>query len=182
MIKIGDFVTSCDAGYWQLIDIKPKIAYEDYEGESVRWKKGDLLGQWVILKKAFTPKLKPRIEFTYVDSAWLRPVSADVQAEISRYFSEHPEYKEKFDIAKMNLRPMITNCWLNLPQECEADFQEKIKKLPPKYTMDEFWDICKQYKQYVSQPPAKYLLNFLSYPWDLDDKANLLFLGVHLEG
>ncbi len=26
-IKIGDFVTSCEAGYWQLIDIKPKIAF-----------------------------------------------------------------------------------------------------------------------------------------------------------
>lgn len=46
MFQTGDFVTSCDAGDWQLVDIKPKIATEDYNGENDKWKKGDLLGQW----------------------------------------------------------------------------------------------------------------------------------------
>ena len=38
-----------------MIDIKPKIADEDYSCGTVKWKKGDVIGQWVILKKAFTP-------------------------------------------------------------------------------------------------------------------------------
>ena len=42
-IKIGDFVTSCEAGYWQLIDIKPKMADEDYSCGTVKWKKAMLL-------------------------------------------------------------------------------------------------------------------------------------------
>lgn len=179
-IKIGDFVTSCYAGYWQLIDIKPKIATEDYCGETARWKKGDNLGKWVILKKAFTPKMKPRIEFTYVDSTWLRPVSSDVMSGINQYFAEHPDYKTKFDNAQMTLSPMITNCWFNLPEQSEEEFRACLEKLPKSYTMDEFWKILKDYKEYASNPPAKYLLNFLTYPWDIDKKANLLYFDVEL--
>jgi len=181
MLKIGDFVTSCDAGYWQLIDIKPKIATEDYNGETAKWKKGDLLGQWVILKKAFTPKMKPRIEFTYVDSSWLRPVPPNVLDEINRYFAEHPSDKEKFDNAEIKLSPMITNCWFNLPQESEQEFKECLRKLPPQYTMDEFWKVAKKYKGYVSNPPANYLLNLLTYPWNVDKKANLVYFSIELE-
>ena len=76
-IAIGTFVTSCEAGYWQLMDIKPKIADEDYAGSVAQWKKGDVIGQWAILKKAFTPKMKPKIDFSYVDASWIRPVSPD---------------------------------------------------------------------------------------------------------
>ena len=53
-ISIGDFVTAYGTGYWQLIDIKPKIAFDDYDSEDLKWKKGDILGKWVILKKVFT--------------------------------------------------------------------------------------------------------------------------------
>ena len=51
MIKIGDWVTQYSAGYWKVINIIPKYADEDcsYDGRS--WKKGDRLGEWVILKK-----------------------------------------------------------------------------------------------------------------------------------
>ena len=52
-MKTGDYVSSYSAGYWQIIDIKPKIATEDYKGENVKWKKGQVIGQWVILKKCF---------------------------------------------------------------------------------------------------------------------------------
>ena len=180
MIKIGDFFTSCDAGYWQLIDIKPKIATEDYNGETAKWKKGELIGQWVILKKAFTPKMKPRIEFTYVDSSWLRPVSEDVLKEINQYFAEHPDYKAKFDNADVVLRPMITNCWFDLPEEKEDEFRACLDKLPSKYTMDEFWKVAKKYKGYATNPPAKYLLNFSTYPWELDRKANLVYSKVEI--
>ena len=38
-MKIGDFVTGYGSGYWQLIDIKPHIATEDYNSEDLHWKK-----------------------------------------------------------------------------------------------------------------------------------------------
>ena len=55
-VKIGDYVTGYGSGYWQLIDIKPKIATEDYVGEDIRWKKGQIIGQWAILKNALQIK------------------------------------------------------------------------------------------------------------------------------
>ncbi len=181
MIKIGDFVTSCEAGYWQLIDVKPKIATEDYSGPSASWKKGEVIGKWAILKKAFTPKMKPKIDFSYVDSTWVRPVSAEISAEISKYFGENPDYKAKFESAVPTFRPMITNCWLDLPEECEADFVRLMDKLPKQFTMDDFWKIFRKYKSCVSKPPVKFLLNLLANPFDVDRKGNVLFCGAKLE-
>lgn len=180
MIKIGDFVTAYGTGYWQLIDIKPKIAFEDYNGENVTYKKGDVIGQWVILKKAFTAKMKPRIDFIYEDSSWLRPVSSEVLCEISKYFDEHPDYKEKFENAEIRLRPSITNCWFDLPEEKEGEFRSLLAGVPSRYTMDEFWAIATEYKKYISVPPTKYLLNFETYEWDMDENFNSIYSGCEL--
>ena len=174
-IRIGDYVTGYGSGYWQLIGIKPKIADEDYTSENIRWKKGQVIGQWAILKKCFTNKMKPRIDFSYEDAAWIRPVSNDILMEIQKYFAEHPEYKQKFDTAVIKLRPMITNCWFDLPEEQEAELRATLQKLPLQYTADEFWKVAKDYKKYVSKPPAKYLLNLFTYPWDKDNKANSIY-------
>ena len=70
---------------------------------------------------------------------------------------------------------MVTNCWLDLPEEQESEFRATLQKLPAQYTMDEFWKAAKNYKKYVSKPPTKYLLNLLTYPWDMDKKANLIY-------
>ncbi len=180
MIHIGDFVTSCTAGYWELISIKPKIAESDFRGEKVRWKKGDTIGQWFILKKAFTPKMKPRIEYEYVDSKLIRPVSEEVRTAIVQYFADNPKYKAKYDASEVKLTPVLTNCYLSMPQEREADFCALLEELPARFTSDEFWKLFKSYKQYVSKPPATYLLNFESYPWDLDRKCNVVYTGCKL--
>ena len=42
-IKIGDYVTGYYSGYWQLIDIKPHIATDDYSSEHAQWKKGQVI-------------------------------------------------------------------------------------------------------------------------------------------
>lgn len=179
-IKIGDYVTGYGSGYWQVIDIKPKIATDDYIGEKVCWKKGQVIGQLVILKKCFTDKMKPRVDFTYEDSSWLKPVSDDILIEIEKYFEEHPDYKYKFDNAEIKLRPGITNCWLDLPEEKESEFKVALERLPARYTMDEFWKVAKNFKRYVSKPPTRYLLNLFSHPWDIDKKANLIYTSWEL--
>ena len=179
-MKIGDFVTGYGSGYWQLIDIKPKIADEDYVSETIRWKKGQVIGRWAILKKCFTNKMKPRIDFSYEDSTWVKPVNNDILMEIQRYFEEHPEFKQKFETTVIKLQPMITNCWFDLPEEKEAEFRTTLEKLPTQYTMDEFWKVAKDYKKYLSNPPSEYLLNLFTLPWDMDKKANLIYSNWEL--
>ena len=179
-IKIGDFVTGYCSGYWQLIDIKPHIATDDYSSEYAQWKKGQVIGQLVILKKCFTNKMKPRIDFTYEDSRWLKPVPDDVLNEIYKYFEEHPDYKQKFDTAVVKLKPEITNYWIDLPEEKEEDFRSTLKKLPDQYTIDEFWKVAKRYKKYVSKPPVRYLLNLSTYPWNIDKNANAIYFDWEL--
>ncbi len=180
MIKIGDFVTCYSKGYWQLMELKPKIAFEDYNGEKVSYKKGDVIGQWAILKKAFTPKMKPRLDYEYEDAYWLRPVSDEVMAEINQYFAEHPSYKEKFDNAEIKLRPMITNCWISIPPEKEASFVEFLESLPKRFTDKEFGELAKPYAPYIGVPPSSHLLNLLAYPWDLTEQADLIYHGFEL--
>ena len=75
---------------------------------------------------------------------------------------------------------MITNCWMNLPEEEEEDFRKLLGKLPSKYTIDEFWGKAKKYKEYVSKPPSRYLLNLFTYPWDMDKKSNYIYSGWEL--
>ncbi len=174
-IKIGDFVTAYRSGYWQLVSVKPKIATEDYTDGDISWKKGQLIGMWAILKKCFTAKMKPRIEFSYEDLNWIKPVDDDVLGDINKYFKDHPEYKEKLDNAEIRLEPMITNCWLDLPKDKESDFKATLQNLPARYTEDEFWLIAKEYKKYLSNPPARYLLNLFTYPWDVDKDINQVY-------
>ena len=179
-ISIGDFVTAYGTGYWQLIDIKPKIAFDDYNSESVRWKKGDKLGHWVILKKAFTDKMKPRIYFSCEDSRWIKPVSDDILSLINKYFDEHPDYKHKFDSAEVKLLPDIMNVWIDLPKEDEADFRRCLATLPEKFSKDCFLNTINHYKNYITKPPSAYLLNLLFFSWDVDKNGDLLYSNWEL--
>ena len=179
-IQIGDYVTGYGSGYWVLIDIKPKIATEDYVGETVSWKKGEVIGKWAILKKCFTNKMKPRIDFSYEDFSWLKPVPKEISEEIEHYFEQNPKFKEKFERAEMRFAPMVTNCYLCLPEEKEMEFRAVLDNLPAVYTMDDFWKTAGAYKQYAVLPPAGYLLNLSTYPWHVDQKANLLYFDWEL--
>ena len=85
------------------------------------------------------------------------------------------DFKKKFDTAEIKLLPMITNVWINLPEEREADFRKLLKTLPEKFTMDNLLSAIGEYKNGISKPPTKYLLNLSAFPWDLDDEANVMF-------
>ena len=124
--------------------------------------------------------MKPRIEFSYEDAAWIKPVSQEALADIEKYFGDNPEYAEKLNNTEIKLTPMITNVWLDLPEENEVDFKKKLNKLPAQYSKDEFWKIAGSFKKYHTKPPAKYLLNLFAYPWDVDRKGELLYSGYEL--
>ena len=65
-----------------MIDLKPKIAFDNYTGEEISWKKGDLIGYWAIMRKAFTPKMKKQIRVEFTDAASLKSVSDETETQI----------------------------------------------------------------------------------------------------
>ena len=89
-LVIGNWYTQYSAGYWQLIDLKPFYAFEDYSGEKASWKKGDRIGDLAIVKKAFTPKMKKSIRVEFVNADWLIDAPASVITEIERLFNSNP--------------------------------------------------------------------------------------------
>ena len=181
LLKIGDFVTSYESGYWQIIDIKQKIADFDYSNDKVNWKKGDLIGQYIVLKKVLTNKFKPKIDFSYVDSAWVKKVSDDVQEKINNLFEENIKFKEKYDNTEVILPPTIKNCWVKLNNEQAKELENIIKNLSSDFTIDEFWNQAKNYKNFITNYPSDYLLNFLTFPWNVDENGNMHYYSCELK-
>ena len=180
-IKIGDFVAPYLAGYWQLIALVPKIATEDDDREKKRWRKGDCIGQWSILKKVFTSSMKPcKTEFNYEDAYWTCSVPETVTEQILRYFEEHPKYFEKYQNAEPKFPYEIANCWFDLPQEREEEFRALLATLPEGFTREQFWEVAAEYKQYATRPPTSYLLNFLSYPWLVDKNGDKHYIKCEM--
>lgn len=168
-LHIGKWYTGYRAGFWQLIQIFPKYASFDYEGEHAKWKKGDLIGQWCIVKKAFTPKMRKSLRVEFTDSAWLKPVSEKTVFQINQLFQDDPEYRKRFDLFDNNPTPMVTNQWVSLTNSEEADLIQKMHLLPPRFSMDQFYSITQISKSCFHKPPTTHLLNFSGYPWDLTD-------------
>ncbi len=182
MPKIGDFVTSYSVGYWQVVDIKPKLQPRDglRPADADAPAPGTVLGEWIILKKAFTPKMKPRIAFECVDSAWVAPVGAEVLAEIERAFAADPAFKEKFDRAPVKLLPGIVNCWLCLSDEEAVALRAALSTLPERYTMEELRLHLADYTS-RSGERCNYLLNLFMQPWDLTEDFAYIFTGCDLQ-
>ena len=105
----------------------------------------------------------------------ITPFDKMIVNEIEKYSTEYPDFKKKFDTAQVKLLPMITNIWIDCPEACEADFRKLLETLPEKFTMDILLGTIGKYKNGISKPPTKYLLNLSAYPWDLDCDANLMF-------
>ncbi len=168
-LQVGSWYTGYSAGFWQLKQVFPKYASYDYTGEKVKWKKGDLIGQWCIVKKAFTPKMRKSLCMEFTDSVWLKPVPEEIVCQIKQFFQDDPEYKKKFDLYDKPPAPMITNQWLSLTDSEEADLIEKLRFLPPQFSMDQFFSITQIPKSCFHKPPTSHLLNFSGYPWELTE-------------
>ena len=176
----GGWYTQRSAGFWQLADIKPKYASDNYHGETVSWKKGDRLGDWAIVKKAFTPKMKKSIRVECVDAAWLKPVSENETSQIIRLFSEDPGHKQKFDEADNLPDPYVANVWLTLTDAEANDVRNKLSLLPERFTVKQFFDIAGLPDHCIAKPPAAHILNFLGYPWELNEDFDPLYFSAKL--
>ena len=181
-LKIGDWVTQYSAGYWQVINIFPKYADADYSYEGKSWKKGDRLGNWVILKKAFTPKMKPANACEFVDAQWCRPVSQEIAESIEAAFSENPKARQKFDQAPNMPKPSVSSVWLALSDGQAESFSEQMRRLPDRFTSEQFWELCASYRQFVADPGnATHILYLFSYLWEISDDFEPLLFGPEIK-
>ena len=173
MLKVGDWVTQYSAGYWQVTAIYPKFAEDDYIGERIAWKKGDRLGDWVVLKKGLTPKMKFSNLCEFVDSAWCKVVTQEQAEAIEAAFAANPKAKQKFDLAPAQPKPMVAAPWFDLPDERVGELEELLRGLPGRFTTTAFQEAIRDFAQYEKRPPAKYILYLFSYPWEQDERFDL---------
>ena len=181
-IKVGDWVTQYSAGYWKVIDIFPKYADEDFKNNGHTYKKGDRIGDWVILKKGFSAKMKPYNACEITDSQWCNPVSEDIAQTIEKAFNDNPKAKEKFDKSPNLPTPSVMNIWLGLTDEQVDMLSETLNTLPNKFSLKEFKEIFASYRQHLADPSkATHILNLFSYLWEIDDNFEPLHFGTELK-
>ena len=181
-LKIGDWVTQYSAGYWKVVAIFPKYADEDYSYNGQSWKKGDRLGDWVVLKKGFTAKMKPSNACEFLDSKNCQLVSQDVVRAIEDAFAENPKAKEKFDNAPSMPNPSVYSVWMSLSDEQAASFTTLLSTLPERFTIDEFWKHLANYRQYVVKPPHyTHILYLYSYLWEINESCEPLHFAPELK-
>ena len=181
-IKVGDWVTQYSAGYWKVMNIFPKYADEDYRSDRHSWKKGDRLGDWVILKKGFTPKMRPSNGCDFVDAQWCKPVSCETIQAIEAAFEENKKAKEKFEKAPNTPKPAIASIWLKLSDEQAESFTKQISKYPERFTIKQFWVCSANYRQYITDPAsATHILHLYSYLWEISDDYEPLHFGPELK-
>lgn len=174
MLKVGDWVTQYTPGYWQVTAIFAKYAEEDADFNGVSHKKGDRIGEWVVLKKAFTQTMKPSYQCECVDSRWCRPVSERATAAIDAAFAENPSAKEKFRTYTNMPQPTAVNFWMTLSTEQAEELQSLLAGLPSRFAVAQLWETARRYRKYVSKPPAPYLLQVFGYPWEVDDNGDMV--------
>ena len=178
MIKIGDWVTQYSAGYWKVVNIIPQYADEDYCYNGISWKKGDRIGDWVIMKKGLTSKMKPSNGCDFADIQWCKPVSEDTRKAIEAAFAENPKAKQKFEKAPDSPKPAINSCWMMLTDEQAVQFFAMFSQLPERFTFEQFWSLAEDYKGFLADPSkATHILYLLSYPWELSKTFDLLYFG-----
>ena len=181
-IKIGDWVTQYATGYWMVINIFPKYADEDRNYNGYSWKKGDRIGDWVVLKKGFTPKMKPRNACGFVDSQWCKPVSNEIVQSIEAIFEENPKIKQKFEKAPNTPDPCVASLWLTLSDEQAESFSQLISTLPERFTSEQFWDFASEYRKYIVDPSkATHILYLFSYLWEISDNFEPLHFCPELK-
>ena len=181
-IKVGDWVTQYSAGYWKVVAIFPKYADADYSYNGISWKRGDRLGDWIVLKKGVTPKMKPGNACEFVDGKWCQPVSAEIVEAIEAVFAENAKAKEKFDKAPNMPNPSIATVWLTLTEEQAAALTALLPKLPERVPVEQFWDLAANYRQYSVNPAkATHTLQMCSYVWEINDCFEQLQFGPELK-
>ena len=172
-LKIGMWVTQYSAGFWQIIDLKPKYAEKDMPG----YEKGKQIGQWALMKKGFTPKMKFRIDSDTTDAEWCKSVSEAQLAQIQQYFEEHPKDAQRFQQAPFVDRPAVSTGWLRLTPEQAIQFRQAIAELPPCFTKAQSREIFarRDLLSCFGPPPGNYAFQCRHTLWEFDEEDNAIY-------
>ena len=171
-IKIGDWVTTCYAGYWQVVDIKPAYFYKKFTN------------MLFVIKKGFTPKMKFSVILKYCATTWCNKVSDEKLREIQKYFASNQDKKQIFDTYD---KPVIGECmsWtVNLTEDMAKEFSSSLKELPEYFTIGQFnryvekIGLRKYMKGAASQ--GRYRLWIKTYSWLVDKDLNGLFFAPEI--
>lgn len=179
-VTIGDWVTQYNAGYWQVIDVKPIYATAIDES-NYGIKKGSLRTHYALMKKAFTPKMKFRVAFSYCDISWCKPVSVEKRVEIEEYLASHPKDAQKFSVATPEYPPCVTNLFFQLDEEQLEKLKETLSALPARLTQDEFYAALRANGlKKLLRSHGNYLVNLIGLPWDVDEKFDPMIEEIQL--
>lgn len=181
-LVIGNWYTQCSAGYWQLIAIKPKYAASDYQSVWTSQKKGERLGSFVILKKAFTPKMKKSLRCECVDSAHLKPVSDSVLEEINARFEQDPVYYRKYLASSNEPGMYVANICLKLTSDEEEALRVKLAQLPETFTDTQLESIAElsRNKKVSSAASGTHILYEWCNPWEITEGFDQLYRKAEL--
>ncbi len=176
-ICVGSWVTGYSAGLWQVVDIFPKYADQDYQTESLHCKKGERIGNWAILKKGFTPKMKFRLGCDYSDAVWLKPVDHEVLEDIQSFFQNNPQKYQQFLDYSVKIAPARVGVWFQIPQNEVEMLEKTLKTLPERFTKAELSSLLNQSGLHceISNPPGDYHIWLSCFYWELSDEFDQLF-------
>ena len=182
MIQKGDWVTQYSAGYWLVLEVIPKYADEDYDYNGTSWKKGDRLGDWAILKKGFTPKMKPGNACELADARWCTPVPEETRNAIEAAFAENPKAKQKFDSAPNLPRPSVASAWLKMTDAQAGALEALLGTLPDRFTEKQLWAHLAAYEPLIARPDeATHVLYTFSHLWEISGDFEPLQFGPVLK-
>lgn len=182
MIQKGEWVTQYSAGYWLVLDVIPKYADSDYDYNGTTWKTGDRLGDWAILKKGFTPKMKPANACEVVDARWCTPVAQETRLAIEAAFAEDPKAKQRFDSAPDRPRPAVSSAWLRLTAEQADALNQRLGGLPERFTQRQLWEHLEAWEPMLARPDeATHVLYTFSYLWETGADFTPLQFGPELK-
>lgn len=169
-IKVGDWVESaCLKGYFKVCSIKH--CYRD----------GKDIGYILLLKKAFTPKMKFSFTTEKCHVAWCEKLGDGKVCEIEQLLSENPEKKKKFDEMPPIFPCMQNLYFLDIDKGRLESFKDKLKFLPKYFTLKQFDDFVRQsgfndcIKTSSDDPENAVTLTIYTQEWMVDSDKNMLF-------
>ncbi|MCQ2430861.1 MAG: hypothetical protein MJ192_11090 [Clostridia bacterium] len=183
-LKPGQWITQYNSGLWMVVGIAPRYAEEAYTTkEGVHYNKGDHDGDFVLMKKGFTSKMKFRVDSDICSAGWAKPVSAETEAWIRQYFEEHPKDLAKFEAYEFKEKPLYSSFWLHLTEEEEQQMTEFLASLPPKFSSVYFNTAitARSLDHTIQKPPATHILWLQSSCIELDENNEKLYHSPELK-
>ena len=171
-ISIGDWVTQYRSGFWMVRELHPK--FSPFEQGTIH--KGNFLGHYAVLQKAFGATFKFGMAVDTCDVSLCSPVSKKQRDKIETYFEEHPKDKLKFESAEVAVAPSITTVNLQIDEKQQEYLSLALDKLLPTLTLSKLRKLLAKHGLSEVLPGADNTYLYLyGYPWDLDENFDFQY-------